>query len=157
MPLWILEPRHTSGPWSVMVLIHLLLLLQKYIQITNKWITISMDSHRNVQGNIVFKFVVSAVPDDGIPPHDDVIKWKHFPRYWPFVRGIHRPPVNSLQKCQWRGAWMFSLLFSWTNGWVYNRVAGDLRRHRVHDEVTVMIWHYVICEDIDDTMHIPFI
>ena len=23
--------------------------------------------------------------------HDDVIKWKHFPRYWPFVRGIHRP------------------------------------------------------------------
>ena len=21
---------------------------------------------------------------------DDVIKWKHFPRYWPFVRGIHR-------------------------------------------------------------------
>ena len=22
--------------------------------------------------------------------HDDVIKWKHFPRYWPFMRGIHR-------------------------------------------------------------------
>ena len=22
--------------------------------------------------------------------HDDVIKRKHFPRYWPFVRGIHR-------------------------------------------------------------------
>ena len=21
--------------------------------------------------------------------HDYVIKWKHFPRYWPFVRGIH--------------------------------------------------------------------
>ena len=20
--------------------------------------------------------------------HDDVIKWKHFPRYWPFVREI---------------------------------------------------------------------
>ena len=30
--------------------------------------------------------------------HDDVIKWKHFPRYWPFVRGIHRSPVNSLHK-----------------------------------------------------------
>ena len=25
----------------------------------------------------------------------DLIKWKHFPRYWPFVWGIHRPPVNS--------------------------------------------------------------
>ena len=23
--------------------------------------------------------------------HDDVIKWKHFPRYWSFLRGIHRP------------------------------------------------------------------
>ena len=30
--------------------------------------------------------------------HDDVIKWKHFPRNWPFVRGIHRPPVNSRKK-----------------------------------------------------------
>ena len=32
--------------------------------------------------------------------HDDVIKWKHFPRYWPFVRGIHRSPVNSPHKGQ---------------------------------------------------------
>ena len=35
--------------------------------------------------------------------HDDVIKWKHFPRYWPFVRGIHRSPVISPHKGQWRG------------------------------------------------------
>ena len=35
--------------------------------------------------------------------HDDVIKWKHFPRYWLFVRGIHRSPVNSPLKGQWRG------------------------------------------------------
>ena len=27
--------------------------------------------------------------------HDDVIKWKHFPRYWPFVRGIHRSRSHS--------------------------------------------------------------
>ena len=37
-------------------------------------------------------------------PHDDVIKWKYFPRYWPFVRGIHRSPVNSPHEGQWRGA-----------------------------------------------------
>ena len=43
--------------------------------------------------------------------HDDVIKWKHLPRYWPFVRGIHRPPVNSPHKGQWRGALMFSLIW----------------------------------------------
>ena len=42
--------------------------------------------------------------------HDDVIKWKHFPRYCPFVRGIHRWPVNSPHKAQWRGALMFSLI-----------------------------------------------
>ena len=60
--------------------------------------------------------------------YDDVIKWKHFPRYWPFVRGIHRFPVNSPHKGQWRGALMFSLIFVWINDWVNNREAGDLRR-----------------------------
>ena len=30
--------------------------------------------------------------------HDDVTKWKHFKCYWPFVRGIHRSPVNSPNK-----------------------------------------------------------
>ena len=70
--------------------------------------------------------------------HDDVIKWKHFPRYWPFVRGIHRYPVNSPHKGQWRGALMFSLFCVWINGWVNNRKAGDLRRYRAHYDVTVM-------------------
>ena len=42
--------------------------------------------------------------------HDDVIKWKQFPRYWPFVRGIHRSPVNSPHKGQLRGALMFTLI-----------------------------------------------
>ena len=50
--------------------------------------------------------------------HDDVIKWKHFPRYWPFVRGIHRSPVNSPHKGQWRGALMLALISIWINGWV---------------------------------------
>ena len=71
--------------------------------------------------------------------HDDVIKWKHFPRYWPFVRGIHRGPVNSPHKGQWRGALMFSFICVWINGWVNNRKAGDLRRYRAHYDVIVMI------------------
>ena len=50
---------------------------------------------------------------DGSMHHDHVIKWKTFPRDWPFVRGIHRWPVNSLHKGQWRGALMFSLIFTW--------------------------------------------
>ena len=48
--------------------------------------------------------------------HDDVIKWKHFPHYWPFAWGIHRSPVNSLHKGQWRRALMFSLICIWING-----------------------------------------
>ena len=58
--------------------------------------------------------------------HIDVIKWKHFPRYWPFVQGIHRSPVNSPHKGQWHGA----LICAWTNGWANNRGVGDLRHHR---------------------------
>ena len=62
-----------------------------------------------------------------------------FPRYWPFVRGIHRSPVNSPHKGQWRGALMFSLFCTRINGWVNNGGAGDLRRYRAHYDVNVMI------------------
>ena len=70
--------------------------------------------------------------------YDDVIKWKHFPRYWSYVQGIHRSPVNSPHKGQWHGALMFSLICACINGWVNNREAGDLRRHRAHYDVIVM-------------------
>ena len=73
--------------------------------------------------------------------HDDVIKWKHFPRYWPFVRRIHRSPVNSPHKGQRRGTLMFSLICVWINDWVNNGEAGDLRRYRIHYDVTVM-WYF---------------
>ena len=63
--------------------------------------------------------------------HDDVIKRKHFPRNWPLVWGIHRSPVNSPHKGQWRGAFMFSLICVWIKDWVNNREAGDLRRYRI--------------------------
>ena len=70
--------------------------------------------------------------------NDDVIKWEHFPRYLPFVRGIHRLPVNSPHKDQWRAALMLSLICVWINCWVNNREAGDLRRHHGHYDVNVM-------------------
>ena len=76
--------------------------------------------------------------------HDDVMKWKHFPRYWPFGRGINRSLVDSPHKGQWRGALMFSLICVWINGWVNNREAGDLRRQRAHYDVIVMIRVQVI-------------
>ena len=68
--------------------------------------------------------------------HDDVVKWKHFPRYWPFVRGIHRciPRIKASDAELWCFIW--SAL--WINGWVNNREAGDLRRHCSHYDVFVM-------------------
>ena len=69
---------------------------------------------------------------------DDVMKWKYLPRYWPFVRGIHRWPVGAPQKDQWCGALKFSLICAWTNDWTTNWYAGDLRRRRGHCDVTVI-------------------
>ena len=83
-------------------------------------------------------------------PHDDVIKWKHFPRYWPFVRGIHRSLVNSPHKGQWREPLMFSLICTRINGWVNNGEAGDLRRHRAHYDVTIMCISLLILHFIAD-------
>ena len=45
---------------------------------------------------------------------------------------------TSPHKGQWRGALMSSLICAWINGWLNNREAGDLRRHRAHYDVTVM-------------------
>ena len=72
--------------------------------------------------------------------HDDVMKWKHFLRYLLFVRVIHRSPVNSPHKGQYRRALIFSLICALNKGRVNNREAGDLRRHRAHYDVIVMIW-----------------
>ena len=74
--------------------------------------------------------------------HDDVIRWNHFPRYWPFVRGIHRSPGNSPHKGQWRGALMFSLISVWINGCVSNRESCDLRRYHAHYDVIVMSYYH---------------
>ena len=87
------------------------------------------------------------------------MKWKNFPRYWPFVRGIHWSLVNSPHKGQWCGALMFTLICARINGWVNNCEAGDLRCNRVHHDVIVMIstWQMLItCNDyiiITDTFH----
>ena len=83
--------------------------------------------------------------------HDDVIKWLHFPSYWPFVRGIRRSPVNSPHKGQWLRALTFSMICAWINGWVNNREAGDLRRHRTQYDATVMDKYY-LCPSLKPMM-----
>ena len=68
--------------------------------------------------------------------------WRHqmetFPASLALCAGNSPVPVNSPHKGQWRGALMFSLICARINGWVNNREAGDLRRHRAHYDVVVM-------------------
>ena len=74
--------------------------------------------------------------------------WRHqlqtFSALFVLVQSIHRSPVNSPHKGQWPGAFMFSLIYTWTSGWVNNQDAGDLRRHRAHCDVTIMYPMYLV-------------
>ena len=82
------------------------------------------------------RYVGLVGPVDGKSMHDDVIKWKHFPRYWPFVRGIHRSPVNSRTKASDAELWCFlwsapdkRLSKQWW-GWWFETPSWSLWRHR---------------------------
>ena len=77
--------------------------------------------------------------------HDDVIEWKHLPRYWSFVWEFTGPRWIPLTKAS--DAELLCFLDLCMNKKVEknNRHAGDLRRHRAHYDVTVM----VITSDID--------
>ena len=91
----------------------------------------------------LWNIVCRAVHDTITGIQDGDIKWKHVPRYRPFVRGIYWSRVNFPNKAQWRGASIYSLICAWTNGWVNNRYAADFRRNRAHYDVTEMCHHWV--------------
>ena len=57
--------------------------------------------------------------------------------------------MESPHKGQWRGALICPLIYAWTNNWANNREAGDLRRHRAHYDVTIMLRAE---GDVSDTM-----
>ena len=69
--------------------------------------------------------------------------WRHqmekFSALLAICAGNSPVPVNSPHKGQWRGALMFSLICARINDWVNNREAGDLRRHRGHYGISVML------------------
>ena len=86
--------------------------------------------------------------------NDDIIKWKHFPRYWPFVRGIHQSPVNSPHKGQWRRALTFSYLHpnkrlskQWW-GWWFETPSCPLWRHRNGCNAWVIFVVVTLCNGV---------
>ena len=91
--------------------------------------------HNHVVDNVYHRKLLSAmIPHFTL--HNDVIKWKHFLSYWPFVRITHR--WISRHKGQWRRALTFSFICARINGLVNNREDGDLRRYRAYYDVIVM-------------------
>ena len=90
-----------------------------------------------IYNNILRRPILQQLVADTVS-HDGVIIWKHFPRYWPFVRGIHRSRRISRTKTSNTELWCFALICVWINGWVNNREAGDMRHYHAHYDVTVM-------------------
>ena len=68
--------------------------------------------------------------------HDDVIKWKHIPRNWPFVRGIHRSRWIPHTKASDAELWCFfdlrlnKRLSKQPWGWWSETPSSSLWRHR---------------------------
>ena len=60
------------------------------------------------------------------------------------MRGNQRWPLNSPHKGQYCGALMYPLICAWTNDGVNNWAIEDLRRHRAHYDVIVMVFHSLI-------------
>ena len=98
--------------------------------------------------------------------HDDIIKMETISALLAICAGNSPVPVNSTHKGQWRGALMFSLIYAWIKDCVNNREAGDLRRHRGHYDVIVMLsvqpsqkWKFLLAGDWNtriDAVTIPY-
>ena len=116
------------------------------INTNNNWRIFTHNIPLKHQAIIIFKCDSNTYqPINRRQCHNDVIKWKHFLRYWPFVWGIHLSPVNSPHKGQWHGTLIFSLIWAWINAWVNNHEAGDLRCRHAHYDVIVMVWVHTWC------------
>ena len=64
---------------------------QQYISYQQNWFIVSiamLNVQRRIYGKLVIRMQWNLARKLSV--HDDVIKWKHIPRNWPFVRGIHR-------------------------------------------------------------------
>ena len=72
--------------------------------------------------------------------------WRHEMEVFSALLALYAgnsPVTDSPHKSQWIRALMFSLICAWTNSWVNNRDAVNLRRHRAHHNVTLMRLNYL--------------
>ena len=120
--------QNTKGTSTVRI-IEVSVVINCYFVRHQLWKAITVHSCDVISGCYLRQFICVATT---ITIHDYVIIWKHFPRYWPFVRGIHRSPVNSPHKGQWRGTLMFCLICALNKqwwGWWFETPSRPLWRH----------------------------
>ena len=106
---------HRSSPYDHIILSLLsenaIITIIQMIMSSSSWVIVIMISssyrphHGHTHLKLDYRVIITIVlicdcyqsATEGVI-HDDVIKWKHFPRYWLCVRGIHWSQVNSPQK-----------------------------------------------------------
>ena len=103
-----------------------------HYSINTVWSGIAMWRHRTWSNlaRVMLILIHSRIFKEAKVVHDDVIKWNHFPRHWPFVRGFHRWSVNCPHKASDAALWCF-LICAWTNSWENNGM-------RPHYDATLM-------------------
>ena len=90
-----------------------------------------------IHGNsCIILHVINSSGKRLVPNKRTFITWWH--HQMETFSALHRSPVNSSHRGQWRGALILSLICVRKNGWVNNGEAGDLRRHRAHYDVIIM-------------------
>ena len=104
---------------------------------------------RDVQSSLAM-FPFTTIPHGwtvSLPEtHDDVIKWKHFPRYWPFVRSFDvffDPRLNELLSKQSWGRWFetpLRPLWRHSNAIIAERIIMGFHLHA--DKTT---WVEILC------------
>ena len=77
--------------------------------------------------------------------HDDVIKWRHFPHYWPFVRGIQRSLIIPITKSSDAELWCFHLPLMFY--WCLNKELGKQSRRRWYETPSRSLWCH--CNESD--------
>ena len=100
---------HTTTEMGVIIILYIQA-FRRDNQLILSWMydpTRAVITQQSHQATAVWCKAVFIIMVVGWPAHDDVIKWRHFPRYWPFVRGIHRSPVNSPHKASDAELWCF--------------------------------------------------
>ena len=78
----------------------------------NRSVTLCQSPKWKPQQPSVWPAMTKSLPCRPLCFHDDVIEWKHFSRYWPFVQGIHRSRWIPRTKASDAELWCLNKRFS---------------------------------------------